>query len=329
MAPKLELQIIAQAITAIKEIVYMRYVEAMHIDELRKEYKHIFGWAPGVEYYKRYSVNNYKLDGLIDGKSANVGDVICGNRISSPDMLTAFKDEKVCIIIYHNNEEEIIQQINDLNIDADTIISRLVRYDGCEITYSSDREDLIILDACNYLKIEECSYIDIGVCHPVVRNNTYYFYERGYHNGVLVEPNLQMCNLARLYRPENKIVQCGAGSGDDRYMDYYVRDDMPGHNTFVEAIALEKKMGAAADRIMVKNINRIIDENFEKYPTIMDIDTEGFDFDILQALNTDLYRIKVICAESCKDRKKFRDLLMTKGYEHFKSTPANDIFIAR
>jgi hypothetical protein len=304
MALKLELQIIVQAITVIKEIACMRYTGPMHIDELRKEYKYIFGWSPGIEYHKRYSANNYKLDGLIDGKSVNIGDVICGNRVSSPNILTEFKDEKLCIIIYHNNEEEIIQQINDLNIDADTIISRLVRYDGCEITYSSDREDLIILDACNYLKIEECSYIDIGVCHPVVRNNTYYFYERGYHNGVLVEPNLHMCNLARLYRPENKIVQYGAGFGDDKYMEYYKRDDMPGHNTFVEAIALKKEMRAAGDRIMVKNINRIIDENFEKYPAIMDIDTEGFDFDILKAHNTDLYVYKDHLAESCSNRKR-------------------------
>ncbi|WP_018305804.1 FkbM family methyltransferase [Desulfitobacterium hafniense] len=305
----------------------MRYIEPIHIDELRKKYKYIFGWSPGIEYHKRYSVNKYELDGMIDGKSANLGDIICGNKVSSPDVLAEFKNEKVCIIIYNNIEEEIIKQIYGLNLEADTIISRLVRYNGCDITYSSDREDLTMLDACNYLKIEECSYIDIGVCHPVVRNNTYLFYERGNYHGVLVEPNLQMCNLARLYRPENRIVQCGAGFGEDKYMDYYKRDDMPGHNTFVETIAFKKEMGISDQKIIVRNINRIIDENFERYPNILDIDTEGLDYDILQALNTDLYPIKIICVEACKSRKKFRDLLSGKGYLHFKSTIENDIFI--
>ena len=307
----------------------MRYIEPLQIDELRKKYKYIFGWSPGIEYHKRYSANHYELDGMIDGKSVNVGDIICGNKISSPDMLSEFKNDNVCIIIYNNIEEEITKQIGDLNINADTIVSRLVRYDGGEITYSSDREDLIMLDACQYLKVEDYSYMDIGVCHPVVRNNTYLFYEKGCQNGVLIEPNFLMCNLARIYRPDNKIIQCGAGSGDDKYMDYFKRDDMPGHNTFVETIALKKEMGFSDEKIMVRNINSIIDENFEKYPSILDIDTEGFDYDILQALNTDLYQIKIICVEACKSRKKFRDLLTGKGYVHFKSTTENDIFIRK
>ena len=76
--------------------------------------------------------------------------------------------------------------------------------------YSESGEDLLFLQLTDRLKLEDPTYLDIGVCHPVIRNNTYMLYERGYKKGVLVEPNPDMCELIKKYRPENILLNIGA-----------------------------------------------------------------------------------------------------------------------
>lgn len=86
-------------------------------------------------------------------------------------------EESVLIIVYPNIENEIQLQMSELLPNADTIVARLLDIEGRERTYSSDGEDIIMLD---YILSRhfDFSYIDIGVCHPIVRNNTYLFMKK-------------------------------------------------------------------------------------------------------------------------------------------------------
>ena len=52
--------------------------------------------------------------------------------------------------------------------------------------------------------------LDVGAHEPVVINNTYFFYRRGYH-GVLVEPNVEMCKKLRAVRPKDTTLEAGIG----------------------------------------------------------------------------------------------------------------------
>ena len=76
------------------------------------------------------------------------------------------------------------------------------------------------------LGIKDPLYVDIGVCHPVVRNNTYLLYEKGYTNGILIEPNGNMCELAQIYRPKNKIVEAGASGDEGGILRYYMKSSV-------------------------------------------------------------------------------------------------------
>ena len=309
------------------EGLYMRYIEKTKIEVLRNSYQYLVGWAPGIEFYKRYNPNMYKLDFMIDGLNNSLGEVICGIEISPASILEKLKDEKTCVIIYHNAENEILDQIHKYAPNVDTIISRLLEVPGQITTYSANNEDLIMMELLRHYDLQNFSYLDIGVCHPVVRNNTFLFYEQGFTNGVLVEPNPLMCDLAPVYRPENRIVRCGACAGDNGSLKYYVVEDRPGYNTFSNENAKGLSVVETL-QIPVININQIVEENFETYPDVLDIDTEGMDYDLLNALNFDQYKIKIICVESL-DRKRFRSLLSGKGYMHFMSTNDNDIFVLK
>lgn len=306
----------------------MRYIEAVEYKAIRNRYDCIVGWGTSQkEYMKLYNPFMYKIDYMINGKGENVGEYICGNKICSPDELENIKAKKVCVIIFANMEYDIIPQIKRYIPDADTIVSRLIKVGKCVKSYSVDNEDQIMLNAMERMGYKDFSYMDIGVCHSVIRNNTYLFYENGNTNGVLVEPNPIMVEYAHEYRPKNKIIPCGVCGGKDSSLRYYYSEDVPGFNTFVEKIAISRGIQDNYYDIPVKNINSIIEENFEAYPDIVDIDTEGMDWEILKALDFDRFKIKILCIE--EKGKELTAFLNEKGYIHFMSTMENQIYILK
>ena len=307
----------------------MRYLQRTGIQELRKQYKLIIGCAATKdEYYKFYNPSMYKLDYMFDGRGYEENEFICGYKILSVEEISDIKEPSICVIIFHNCETEMLDVVKELLPQADTILSRLVAVPDLLPSFSTDREDRIMFGMLKMLGLDRFSYMDIGVCHPVVRNNTYLFYENGVVDGILVEPNPVMCELARVYRPKNRIVQCGAAanSGSEKLF-YYQSPNSPGLNTFSKEIAMERGIDKNPLEIPVIPINRIIEENFETYPDVLDIDTEGMDIELIQALDTDCFKIKIICAERCGLSREFRKLFRDKGYLHFASTKENEIFL--
>lgn len=311
-----------------------RYITRQTITFLRNEYKYLVGWGAGRdEFFRRYNPAMYQLDYMIDSKNCYFGD-ICGIKISSEAILDGLKDRgRICFIIYPNAELEIIEQIQQHVLDFDIIAARLIDCGDQPVStgFSSDNEDIIIAHALSKLGVENPYYVDIGVCHPVIRNNTYLFYERGYREGVLVEPNLDMCGLAEAYRGENIIVRAGACASESGILKYYRHplSTFAGHNTF----SLEEaEKGGFADNyieVPVYNINQIMAENCRRNPDILDIDTEGMDYELLRVLDMEKYRAKIICTESCMIREQMNKLMAEKGYIHFMDTLENSIYIAR
>ncbi|MBR3770654.1 MAG: FkbM family methyltransferase [Clostridium sp.] len=304
----------------------MKYTKRTSIVELQKNYEVLVGWGTAVmEFEARYNPTMYHLDYLINGKGVGVGTQVCGNVISAPSVLEEVKGKKVCVILYSNKETEIMEQIEQVLSEVDIIVGRLVAVDELECTYSRDREDKIMSDLIKKLKLDNFTYMDVGVCHPVVRNNTYLFYAEMNARGVLVEPNPIMAQLANDYRPLDKMLVYGATGGEDAVLSYY-EGSSPGLNTFSKQVAEERGILNNVKEIPVRNINTIIAENFDTYPDILDIDTEGMDLELLKALDTNKYKVKIICAEVAI-RSEAKALLEEKGYTHYCTTIENRIFV--
>lgn len=315
-----------------------RYTEKTKISFLRKEYKYLVGWGAGRdEFFLRYNPAMYHLDYMIDINESYHGKIICGVQISDKKVLKELKGKgKICVIIYPNSEYEIIEQMKEYIDDFDVIISRLIDWGGVNClanSFSTSKEDIIMYHAMKTMGIDEPYYVDIGVCHPVIRNNTYLFYQQGIKQGILIEPNLNMCSLAEIYRPENKIIKAGAGAGKDSVLKYYYHpvSTYMGYNTFDYEVACQRGFGHNYREIPVRNINRILEDNCERMPDILDIDTEGMDFDLLNALNTNKFQFKMICTEVGvrEERDAFNHMLSEKGYVHFMDTLENSIYISK
>ena len=305
----------------------MRYLQKEDYKKLRNRYSTIIGWGAGVEFQTYHDQAALAFDYMIDGAGRNAGNMINGIVVQDDGAVSELKDnDSVLVVIYPNIENEIIQQVSALLPKADTIVARLLDIEGRKSTYSASQEDLIIFDYIQN-RYEDFTYMDIGVCHPIVRNNTYLFYEKGFTNGVLVEPNTEMCNLAREYRTLNKIVNLGAAPEFTREKLTYYYDPMhPGLNTFLEEVAVRRGMEKNCKLIPMKEINTIIAENFETYPNVLDVDTEGLDLELLTRLDYKKYPIDVICVESYAGAG-IRKLMGERGYRLLDTTQENEIYV--
>lgn len=219
--------------------------------------------------------------------------------------------------------------------EFDTIVARLVDCGTSVIprSYSEANEDLVILELLKRMEIRNPTYIDLGVCHPIIRNNTYMLYEQGYTDGILIEPNVDMCRLISEYRPKNKLLQIGVtGDKNEGNLRYYMSHNKSyrGHNTFLKEVADEQGFSDNYRDIPVYNINRVIEDNCREIPDLLDIDTEGMDYRILKGLDLKKYRFKIICVEEWRQmEERFIDIFETNGYVHYMSCGGSKIYVAK
>ena len=103
------------------------------------------------------------------------------------------------------------------------------------MSFAQSGEDIIVGFLLDYLGVQDVSYLDIGAYDPILINNTYYFYKKG-HRGVLVEPNVTMCEKLESIRPEDTTLAVGIGVDAVTDAEYYVMSE-PSWSTFSRAEA--------------------------------------------------------------------------------------------
>ncbi|PQJ10416.1 hypothetical protein CJD36_010585 [Flavipsychrobacter stenotrophus] len=209
------------------------------------------------------------------------------------------------------------------------------------VSFSQFGEDIIMLKMLDRYNVTDISYFDIGANDPIAGSNTYNFYTRGY-TGILIEPNLALCNKIKSVRPNDKCLNFGISSGNQKEADYFMfSDEQSGMNTFSEEEAnrYEKEGFPIKQKIKMplKDINEVLAENFTKPPTIISLDVEGLDEMILEKMDLEKFPALLICVETVifnKDkefvkRKSIIDLLASKGYFIYADTHVNTIFCSR
>ena len=211
-----------------------------------------------------------------------------------------------------------------------------------EHSYAQQGEDLILWNMLHhFLQADPITYLDVGAHHPVESNNTYLFYERGYR-GVLVEPNPALWDLLSGLRPRDALIRGGIGlDGKDTEADYYVVTDHGGLNTFSReraegyATSLGNKFSIKKVlRLPLVDINGVMQKYFRGAPSLLSIDTEGFELPILQSIDWKRYRPSVICVESLefntrRVRGPILELVTAQGYDLRGATFVNSIFVDR
>jgi FkbM family methyltransferase len=205
------------------------------------------------------------------------------------------------------------------------------------LTYSQFGEDLIIANLFWLLGIAKPTYLDVGANHPLRGSNTALFYARG-SRGTIVEANPHLMPLWRELRPGDLALNVGV-STEKGELPFYLIDDFSGRNTFKKDYA-ESFVNNYPDfsvqevqSIPTLPLNDIVDQHLRgKWPDLLTMDIEGFDYDVINSTNFNGSGPAVLCVESRtgdgKDESSlFVELVRHKGYRPVSQTVANLIAV--
>lgn len=205
------------------------------------------------------------------------------------------------------------------------------------MSYAQAGEDVIVNFLFGHLKIQDRSYLDIGTYEPVLINNTFFFYQQG-HRGVLVEPNVAMCEKLRAVRPRDTTLNAGIGVAAAREADYYLMSE-PSWSTFDKAEA-EHQVEVTGGKVFIKevrklpllDVNDVMAEHFKGAPAFVSIDAEGWHFAILKAIDYERFRPKAICVETLVSGEnttipEIPRFMKTQGYVARGGSFVNAIFV--
>jgi FkbM family methyltransferase len=213
-------------------------------------------------------------------------------------------------------------------------------------SYSQQGEDVLIRAALRGLGIMQPTYLDVGAHDPVRGNNTYLMYRAG-ARGVLVEPNPKLVSALQLKRPGDTVVQAGIAPEDNAHAEYFVMSfDKSQLNTFsreeAEGMVRTGSYGEQSIRSVLSvpliSINTLMATHFSNAgPDVLSLDAEGYDLEIIRALDFSRYAPRCICVETLRydangNLHKVQDIvefLQAQGYEIFADTHVNTILLKK
>lgn len=197
-------------------------------------------------------------------------------------------------------------------------------------SWSQFAEDLLIQ---NYLGEGPGTYVDVGAGHATRGSNTYRLYRMGWH-GILVEPIERLAKSAARIRRRDQVVSALCGS-------------MPGESTFFEFEPWQlstvsnhraKTLIAAGHRLVTERCIQVttlrnITRNFSAHePSVLSIDVEGWDYEVLLGNDWSTFRPSLICVEealrSAEERGPTWQFLRDLGYTRASRSVVSSIYLS-
>lgn len=190
-------------------------------------------------------------------------------------------------------------------------------------SFAQQGEDLV-LDRILFhiLKIDPHiphTYVDIGAYHPINQSVTYLLYLRGW-KGVAVDLSESTRQSFAKSRPRDIFFNVAVGSDDQNVVEVYKKTNLAGdshpHNTKYP----DNASNYSVDHISQKSINSILKESRFQTVTFLNLDVEGAELEILEALDFDQYDPAVIAVEIHGNKVEecltsdIAKLLRSKGY---------------
>jgi FkbM family methyltransferase len=182
--------------------------------------------------------------------------------------------------------------------------------------FSQFGEDIILDNIFGHKK--DGFYVDVGCYHPKHWSNTYLMHKRQW-TGINIdidEFKIQMFNIAR----KNSTNICSAVSNEEKDITYYCSRDYSPVNTldqnFAEGMTSKKpRVNYELKRTKSKKLDKIILETKfrEREIDLLSIDVEGHELPVLQSLNFQVYKPKVLVIELHEE--KIVEIIKTELYE--------------
>jgi FkbM family methyltransferase len=203
---------------------------------------------------------------------------------------------------------------------------------GIEVSFSQSGEDILSLYALRRFGVNVPRYVDIGANHPTRFSNTYLMYLLG-GRGINIEPDPEAAEVIRQARPQDITINAGVAL-DEGEKEFFIMSTNVA-NTFIRAEAeeLQRRDGNLIKRVVrvpVCNIRQLLAER-GFVPDFLSLDVEGMDLEILESMDWDRCRPKVICVETVdyltqQKKPEILQFLKEQNYVLYADTFINSIF---
>lgn len=196
-------------------------------------------------------------------------------------------------------------------------------------TYAQHREDSYALEMLESFDLSRGIYVDVGANHPTRISNTYLFYRMG-RRGIVVEPNSELAELHRIYRPGDEVI--GVGCGRVAGLGVFEFCKAPVLSRFVaQETAADAKVSAPWRRgyLPILPLDSIVGVFDPEWIFFLSIDVEGMDLDVLVGAPETLAKSLLICVEANQEQEKGElvALLQSKRFKLHHALGCNLLFV--
>lgn len=170
-------------------------------------------------------------------------------------------------------------------------------YRRFKTSFSKSGEDIQLWQL---LKKSKGTYIDVGGHHPIIGNNSYFFYLRGW-SGIVVEPNQIFTTLYKKFRANDTLIKEGLADIDGE-LEYY-EFEASVFNSFSKEHLEKSDLTASVSNIKKSPVKRLstvlLESGYSSLPVdFLSIDVEGLELNVLKGNNWASCRPKYILLES-------------------------------
>ena len=177
------------------------------------------------------------------------------------------------------------------------------------------------------------TYIDIGAGEPMRGSNTYAFYKRRW-KGILVEPIGENCKLLKYLRPRDQVLKLLVGN-QNSYVDFYEFDPYQCSTTVLtvaEELLSKSVRLKSISRILIMPMSDFAPDMDPLQPTLLSIDVEGADLEVLESNDWSKTRPRVVCVEELPDSMVdgvIEKFLAKRNYKRVTYTGLSSIYVAQ
>ena len=210
-----------------------------------------------------------------------------------------------------------------------SILNRFIKaayfdFSAVKKSYSQHGEDVFIWEALNEtFPGKKYNFLDVGGFHPVLLSNTYLLYRRNM-DGIVIEPNRELLNLHKKFRPRDKQLEI-ACSNTNSLAEFHFQKTFPALSS-LNKVNTKRKIKSRF--VPTLNLDTICAGLEIARIYFLSIDVEGFDLEVLQGAEKTLRNTFLICIEcdSAEFEKQIKDFLVERNFIFLKQFGCNLIF---
>ena len=195
--------------------------------------------------------------------------------------------------------------------------------------FSQNDEEIVLSEL--FSGVTKGFYIDVGCHHPKRFSNTALLYKKGW-NGINIDADSKNLKLFNFLRKRDININALISEKPEKLKYYYFDDSaLNGILSFSKVNSL-KDLGykvISEEYIVTQRLDDII-TNF-KVPNeridLLDIDVEGYDFQVLKSIDLSLFDVRVILIETGDNENEIAKYLLKYNYSFYKKIDRNSFFL--